>query len=310
MKKILVVKTTAFQQWEYTFLKVIVLVDKFFPFIIFISGISWVLRLKRQRAWSVFQSSGISVFQVLKGPSSVVGLMSVLELVYWGPKSHQLMEKTWAIQQKENYWIRPKTSWRLLKDAEQRPMIFHFPDKHIEVFSFNKNFVLERYVYANNFLVYTKHLILQDVWHMVRGSAPQRLPRLKVPRPLHLFNTVAHKHPLLMSFLELRSRQSNVFLSQTIQLRRNYFLSNSVWCFLLLPFSAAILAGYQRSVYRYLVNIFLGSAICFMLFIAKEWSGLFAYQFSGQILGYLMIWSVPILTLALSVVLWVENTEV
>lgn len=310
MKKILVVKTTVFQQWQYTILKVIVLVDKFFPFIIFISGISWVLRLKRQRAWSVFQSSGISVFQVLKGPASVVGLMSVLELVYWGPKSHQLMEKTWAIQQKENYWIRPKTSWRLVKDAEQRPMIFHFPDKHIEVFSFNQNFILERYVYANSFLVYTKHLVLHDVWNMTRGKMPQRVRTLKVLRPHRLFSTVTHKHPLLMSFLELKSRQPNVFLSQTIQLRRHYFFSNSVWFFLLLPFSTAILAGYQRSVYRYLVNIFLGSAICFMLFLAKEWSGLFAYQVSDHILGHLMIWSVPILTLILSVVLWVENAEV
>ena len=310
MKKILVVKTTFFQQWQYTLLKVAVLVHKFFPLVLFIAGLSWVFRLKRQHVWSVFQSSGISVFQILKGPTSLVGLMSILELVCWGPKTHQLMEKTWEIQQKENYWVRPKTSWRFVKDNHQRPMIFHFPDQHMEVFCFNKDFVLERYLYANAFLVYSKHLVLQDVWDMEGGNQLTRVSALKILRPQNLFSTITHKHPLLMSFLELNSRQSNAFLSQTIQLRRHYFFSNSVWFLLIVPFSASILAGYQRSVYKYILNIFLGSAICFILFLAKEWSGLFAYQISGRILGYLIMWSVPLLTLALTLVLWVENAEV
>lgn len=308
LKKILVVKTTSFQQFQYIFFKVTALINKFFPFIIFIAGIIWVFRLKKQRTWCVFQSSGVSVLQVLKGPICAVIVISIFELLYWGPWCHKMMEKAWSIQQRDNYWIRPKTHWHLVKGEKDAYTIFYFPDKHMEVFFFKNNFVLQRYIHAKEFSVYPRYIKLKNAWDM-EVQAPKYIKEYKLFRPAGLFDAVQSKHPLLMSFLELNFNTNNIFLKQTIQLRRHYFLSNNLWFCLLLPFSVSVLAGYYRSMYRYIVNIFFGSMICFLLFLAKEWSGIFAYTMTKQILSQLVVWSIPLITGMLSIVFWVEKGE-
>ncbi|PPE04176.1 LptF/LptG family permease [Holospora curviuscula] len=309
IKKNLIVKTTSVQQYEYLFLKVATLINKIFPFIIFISGILWVLKMKRLRTWSIFQSSGVSITQILKGPTLAVILISLFELLYWGPWCHGMMEKAWSIQKKETYWIKPKAGWQFIHTPCGRNDIFYLPDTHMELFSFSKNFILRSYVYANKFSVYPHHLRLQRVWVMETDKPPKFLSFHTLKRPSQLFDHTQRKHPFLMSFLELNFQSPNTFLSRTIVLRRQCFLSNTAWFCLLLPFSSAVLSGYYRSVYYYISSIFFGSVICFVLFLAKEWSCMVSYAMTGHLLSYIIVWSVPLVTALLTLVLWIEKAE-
>ncbi|ETZ06916.1 putative permease [Holospora obtusa F1] len=309
IKKNLIVKTTFEDQYEYLFLKVCILVNKLFPFIVFCSGGVWIFRLKKLRTWSIFQCSGASILQVLKGPVLAVILMSMFELFYWGPWCQNMMEKVWIIQKKENYWMQPKARWKFFQTPEKVSYIFYMPGEHIELFSFNKDFILKNYLCAEKFSISSNSLHLQHIWSMPIDQYPKFLKTLIVKFPLFLPGHTPKKHPFLMSFLELSALSRNTFLSQTILLRRQYFLSNTVWFCLLLPFSSAILSGYHRSVYRYIPKIFFGSMICFVLFLAKEWSCIISYSMTGHALSYLITWLVPLLTAFLTLVLWITHSE-
>lgn len=296
------------EQYEYLFLKVLILINKLFPFIIFISAILWILRLKKLRTWSIFQCAGGSVIQILKGPTFAVIFISLFELLYWGPWCHNMMEKAWNIQKKENYWVQPQSRWKFIHLPNNVSCILHIPDAHMELFFFNKDFTLQKYLYAKKFFVHPGKLRLQQVWSMPIGKHPKLLPSLILDFPFLSYQSQG-KHPFLMSFLELNTLSHNVFLSQTILLRRHYFLSNTVWFCLLLPFASAVLGGYQRSIYKYISRIFFGTVMCFLLFLFKEWSCMISYAMTGHILSYCITWFVPLVTALLTLSLWISKAE-
>ena len=309
IKKILVVKTTSIEQYQYLLLKVATLINKIFPFILFVSSVFWVLKLKRLRTWSVFQSAGVSVIQILKGPIVVVIILSLFELFYWGPWCNNMMEKAWRIQKKENYWVRPKARWKFIHTPDEGNYIFYVPDTHMEVFHFNKDFMVQKYLYGKTFSIHPRHVHLKTVWVMDSTQSPECLSLYTLKRPLDLFDNTYGKHPFLMSFLELNFQSDNTFLSQTIVLRRHCFLSNTVWFCLLLPFASGVLSGYSRSIYHYISSVFFGCIICFVLFLAKEWSSMMSYAMTGHVLSYMVIWAIPLITGLLTLVLWIEKAE-
>lgn len=288
--------------WHHSMIRVPFVLHKSLPFIIFIGSLLFFWRLIRFGEGEAIASSGISLARFIKAPLMITFLLGLFDLLVIAPWGHSLINPFKAQKTK----ISLHTGGWERKDVDKEYLLVKKNGDILDILSFSSDSSFKQHCRASSAFFNHNVLLLKNGWCLSPGTFPSQFSKKVVPWPVH--RKGKNQHPSLMSFLDVfkalryASPQKNL-----LAFRRDYLLSNALWLVSLVIFSASLMIG-RTSALRHLLYVVMGTLACFTLYLIKEW--LYALSLSLSYMWHpLALWTIPLLTLALSILVLVEKKE-
>lgn len=271
-----------------------------FPFLIFLSTLTFIQKLYHSSQLQALQSCGFSPLAMIRGPFFVTALLATFELFYVVPMTHHVSSKF-------NFLQATTHKWSLSLEDEGFTIFRYMPDA-CHFWMFNEQGYLKKNILGESFSVHTNGFNYHKGWRWTPCQAPEMLsPSVLefVPFPKEF----VLKHPWLMSFKDiLRAIQKGWLAPNIFRFQRDYWLSKILWSLSLVVLGFGLFIG-EGTARRRIFMAVLGLIGCLVLYIAQEILYIinWPYSFLGKTF---ILWILPMLTGLVGYILLFEKRQI